>query len=124
MRVCVMIAKRTVESDHGIVDADVLADLKLSSIPSELYAAIGMLDETEGRQRWLHACLVRLHAMTKHLIDGTPKTVTGSEPIWQLAEEIADELDAHTADLARISKIVDRLGRLRPNGYPPPQSST
>jgi hypothetical protein len=53
--------------------------------------------------------------MTSHLIDGAPKTVTGKEPIWQLAEEIADELDAYSAKFSHITKLVDQVGRLRPN---------
>jgi len=111
-----MIAKTTIESRYGTIDAEVLAELRRSFATSDLIAAIGALDENESRQQWLRRCLLRLHAMASHLINGTtPQTVTGSEPIWQLAEEIADELDTHIASLSHITKVVDRLGRLRPN---------
>jgi hypothetical protein len=53
--------------------------------------------------------------MANHLINGAPQTVTGEETIWQLAEEVGDELDAYTTNLSHITKLVDRLGRLRPN---------
>ncbi len=62
----------------------------------------------------LGGCILRLHAMATHLINDAPQTVTGREPIWQLAEEIGDELDANAASLSRITKLVDQLGCLRP----------
>lgn len=110
-----MNAKRSVETDHGAIDADVLAELQESFATAELLIAIDGIDAGEGRQRWLHASLTRLHAMANHLINGAPQTVTGQETIWQLAEEIGDELDARTASLSHVSKLVDRLGQLRPN---------
>jgi hypothetical protein len=110
-----MNAKETVETKHGTIDAGVLAELKQSFATSDLLTAIDAIDASEGRQKWLHACLLRLHAMANHLINGAPQTVTGEEPIWQLAEEIGDELDAHTASLGHAARLVDRLGQLRPN---------
>lgn len=111
-----MPAKRVIDTDHGAIDADVLAELQQSFATSELLTAIEAIEASEGRQKWLRACLVRLHAMANHLINGAPQAVTGEEAIWQLAEEIGDELDARTANLAHVSKLVDRLGQLRPNG--------
>ncbi|KAB2941932.1 MAG: hypothetical protein K8F92_18565 [Hyphomicrobium sp.] len=105
-----------IDTDHGAIDADVLAELQQSFATSELLTAIEAIEASEGRQKWLRACLVRLHAMANHLINGAPQAVTGEEAIWQLAEEIGDELDARTANLAHVSKLVDRLGQLRPNG--------
>jgi hypothetical protein len=40
--------------------------------------------------------------------------VTSTEPIWQLAEEIADQLDTCVTVLSNTSRLVDQLGRLRP----------
>jgi chromosome condensin MukBEF ATPase and DNA-binding subunit MukB len=111
-----MNAKKIVETDHGAIDADVLAELQRSFATAELLMAIDRIDANEGRQKWLRTCLMRLHAMANHLIDGAPQTVTGQEAIWQLAEEIGDELDASTANLSHVLKLVDRLGQLRPNG--------
>lgn len=119
-----MTTRRTVETSHGAVDAGALQELKASSITSDLIAAIDALDANEGREKWLRACLVRLHAMASHLIDGAPKTVTGRQPIWQLAEEIADEIDAQAANLSHITRVVDQLGRrLRPGDGSMPGSS-
>jgi hypothetical protein len=58
--------------------------------------------------------------MANHLINGAPQTVTGEETVWQLAEEIGDELDACTANLSHITKLVDQLGQLRPDEEPLP----
>jgi hypothetical protein len=110
-----MVAIKIVKTDHGALDADVLAELQQNFATSDLLAVIETLDVDEGRHQWLRACLLRLHGMANHVINGAPHTVTGEESIWQLAEEIGDELDAHTANLAHITKLVDRLGRLRPN---------
>jgi hypothetical protein len=114
-----MNGKQTVDTDHGTIDAGVLAELKESFATGDLLTAIDAIDASEGRQKWLRACLLRLHAMANHLINGAPQTVTGEEAIWQLAEEIGDELDAHTAALSHTAKLVDRLERLRPNGAGP-----
>lgn len=111
-----MAAKRVIDTGHGAIDADVLAELQASFATAELLTAIDAIEVSEGRQKWLRACLLRLHAMANHLINAAPQTVTGEEPIWQLAEEIGDELDAHAANLSHIAKLVDRLGQLRPDG--------
>jgi hypothetical protein len=110
-----MMARKIVETDHGALDADVLGALQQDFATSDLLVAIEDLDAGKGRQQWLRACLLRLHGMANHLINGAPQTITGEETIWQLAEEVGDELDACTANLAHITKLVDRLGRLRPN---------
>jgi len=52
--------------------------------------------------------------MARHLIDGDAPALSAQEPIWQLAEEIADELDACAADSSHAAALVGRLARLRP----------
>ncbi len=106
-----MDAPETVDTAYGTVDAAVLRNLKGSLPTSDLLKAA---DSIEARRLWLRSSLLRLHGMARHLIDGAPLTVTAVEPIWQLADEIADELDASTVDLSGVTKLVDRLGRLRP----------
>jgi hypothetical protein len=115
-----MMARKIVDTDHGALDADVLAALQRDFATSDLLVAVEDLDVGKGRQQWLRACLLRLHGMANHLINGAPQTVAGEETIWQLAEEVGDELDAYTANLSHITKLVDRLGRLRPNHDPMP----
>ncbi len=109
-----MNAKRTIDTNHGAVDAAVLAELRESFATSDLVAAVDALDAGEARHRWLRACILRLHAMAAHLINDAPRTVTGEEPIWQLAEEIGDELDARATSLSRATELINRLGCLRP----------
>jgi hypothetical protein len=110
-----MMARKIVETDHGALDADVFAALHRDFNTSDLLVAVEDLDVGKGRQ----LCL-RLHGMANHLINGAPQTVAGEETIWQLAEEVGDELDAYAANLSHITKLVDRLGRLRPNHDPMP----
>jgi hypothetical protein len=52
--------------------------------------------------------------MAHHLLDSAPATLTAQEPVWQLAEEIADQLDASAAAFGDARRLVDRLARLRP----------
>ena len=106
---------RTVETHYGAVDADVLAELQQEFATSELLAALDTLGMVAARERRLRASLARLHAMASHELRGAPQTVTGEEPIWQLAQEIADELEGCITILAHIAKLVDRLGQLRPH---------
>jgi hypothetical protein len=115
-----MNARKIVETEHGALDADVLAELRQSFATADLLTAIDTFDAGAGRQKWLRACLLRLHAMANHLINGAPQTVTGEETVWQLAEEIGDELDAYTANLSHITKLVNQLGQLRPDEEPLP----
>ena len=119
-----MNTRKTVETTYGTIDADMLAMLQQSFVTSELLSAVNTIETGEGRQKWLRSNLLRLYAMTSHLIDGAPKTVTGKEPIWQLAEEIADELDAYSTEISHITKLVDQLGRLRPNDDSMPGAPT
>lgn len=106
-----MAEPKTVETAYGTVDAAVLRTLRGSFPTADLLRAA---DTIEAQRLWLRSSLLRLHGMAHHLIDGAPQTVTAKEPIWQLAEEIADQLDAYTAELSDTSRLVDRLGRLRP----------
>src|SRR5262245_18369291 len=89
-----MNARRTAETNHGVVDATVLSELRQGFVTSDLVSAVDALEACKARQKWLRACILRLHAMATHLINDAPQTVSGEEPIWQLAEEIGDELDA------------------------------
>jgi hypothetical protein len=111
-------AIKTVETAYGTVDAAVLAQLHQSFVPSDLLAAVDAIDArddvSETRRMWLRSSLLRLYGMASHLIIGAPLTVSAKEPVWQLAEEIADELDASPGHLPEITELVDRLGRLRP----------
>ena len=102
---------RTVETPYGTVDAAMLGTLRGSFPTPDLLKAA---DAIEAQRRWLRSSLLRLHGMVHHLLDGAPVTVRAKEPVWQLAEEIADQLDACAAELSGTSRLVDRLGRLRP----------
>jgi hypothetical protein len=101
----------TVETAYGTVDAAALRDLQGSFPTADLLKAA---EAIEAQRLWLRDSLVRLHGMTHHLIDRAPATVEAQEPVWQLAEEIADQLDACAAELAATISLVDRLARLRP----------
>jgi hypothetical protein len=106
-----MVEPKIVETDYGSVDAAVLKKLKDGFLASDLMNAA---DRIDAQRLWLRSSLLRLYGMAHHVIDGAPLTVTSKEPIWQLAEEIADQLDACIAVLSGTTRLVDRLGRLRP----------
>jgi hypothetical protein len=78
------------------------------------FLASGLLKAADGidaQRLWLRSSLLRLNAMAHHVIDGGPVTVTLKEPIWQLAEEIAHQLDACVATHSKTSRLVDLLRR-------------
>lgn len=69
--------------------------------------------ETSGHPS-LHSSLLCLHAMAAHLIDDAPATIVSEQPIWQLAEEILDDLEASHAHYAGIGALIEQLAALRP----------
>ena len=82
-----MHAHDTTETAYGTVDAAALKELQGGFPTADLLQAA---ESIEARRVWLRDSLVRLHEMTRHLIDGAPATPAAQEPVWQLAEEIAD----------------------------------
>jgi hypothetical protein len=102
---------KTVETAYGTVDAAVLRELPGRFPTPDLLKAA---EAIEAQRLWLRDSLMRLHGMARHLVDGGPATPGAQEPIWQLAEEIADQLEACTAAFADTTRLVDRLARLRP----------
>jgi hypothetical protein len=110
-RIRAMVEPKIVETAYGSVDATVLKELKHGFFAPDLLKAA---DSIDAQRLWLRSSLLRLHGMAHHVIDGAPLTVTSTEPIWQLAEEIADQLDTCVTVLSNTSRLVDQLGRLRP----------
>jgi chromosome condensin MukBEF ATPase and DNA-binding subunit MukB len=106
-----MQVRNTVETAYGTVDAAALRELQGRFPTADLLKAA---ESIAAQRLWLRESLVRLHGMTRHLIDRAPATIEAQEPVWQLAEEIADQLDASAAELAATVSLVDRLARLRP----------
>jgi hypothetical protein len=104
---------KTIESAYGTVDAVVLRELQGRFPTADLLKAAEVV---EAQRLWLRDSLVRLHGMARHLVDSAPATLAAQEPVWQLAEEIADQLDASAAAFADARRLVDRLARLRPPG--------
>jgi hypothetical protein len=107
-------APDTTETAYGRVDTAALKELQDRFLTADLLKAA---ESIEAQCLWLRDSLVHLHEMTRHLIDGAPATLAAQEPVWQLAEEIADQLDASLAELADTVRLVERLGRLRPPDY-------
>jgi hypothetical protein len=106
-----MDAAMTLDTAYGTVEAAALRELQGRFSTADLLKAA---ESIEAQHLWLRDSLVRLHGMARHLIDGAPATLAAQEPVWQLAEEIADQLDASAAGLADAMSLVDRLARLRP----------
>jgi hypothetical protein len=103
---------KTIETVYGTVDAVVLSEIRGRFPTSDLLKAA---EAVEAQRLWLRDSLVRLHRMAHHLLDSAPATLTAQEPVWQLAEEIADQLDASAAAFGDARRLVDRLARLRPH---------
>ena len=113
-----MAMHRTLETTYGAVDGCVLDELRRTLDTTELLKAIEVVDrraanyEECGR---LHSSLRCLHGMTCHLIDAAPATIVSEQPIWQLAEEILDDLEASTVYFSGIAALINRIASLRPS---------
>jgi hypothetical protein len=105
---------KTVATAYGTVDAAELRELPGRFATADLLKAA---EAVEAQGLWLRDSLVRLHGMARHLVDGAPASLAAQEPVWQLAEEIADQLDASAAELVQTTRLVDRLARLRPRDH-------
>jgi hypothetical protein len=106
-----MDAPKTLDTAYGVVEAATLRELQGRFPTADVLKAANSIG---AQHLWLRDSLVRLHGMARHLIDGAPAALAAQEPVWQLAEEIADQLDACAAELAHTTRLVDRLARLRP----------
>jgi|SRR5262245_12346487 len=106
-----MNAPKTLDTAYGVVAAAALKELQGGFPTADLLKAANSIS---AQHLWLRDSLVRLHGMMRHLIDGAPAALAAQEPVWQLAEEIADQLDACAAELADTNRLVGRLARLRP----------
>ncbi len=104
--------RNTPKTAYGTVDAATLRELRGRFPTADLLMAA---ESIEAQGVWLRESLVRLHGMTRHLVDGAPATLVAREPVWQLAEEIADQLDVSVAELTDTIRLVGRLARLRPS---------
>lgn len=112
-----MARRESVLSRYGTVDRLVLEGLRRGFDTSRLLAAIETAHvsdfELMGHPS-LHSSLLCLHAMAAHLIDDAPPTIVSEQPIWQLAEEILDDVEASHAHYAGIVALIEQLAALRP----------
>jgi hypothetical protein len=113
-----MAQRPTIETTYGTVDRSVLDELRQTLDTNKILTAIEIVDRSaaspDERGR-LAASLRCLHGMARHLVDTAPATIVSEQPIWQLAEEILDDLEASSVEFSGIAAIVDRIASLRPN---------
>lgn len=111
-----MAQSRTTVTDHGTVDQLVLDHLRCTFDTSRLLTAIEIVDNCvgEAERATLHSNLRCLHGMASHLIDDVPMTIMSEQPVWQLAEEILDEIEESHIEVSGIVTLVQQLAALRP----------
>ena len=110
-------AQSRTATDYGTVDQQVLDQLRGTFDTSRLLTAIEVVDccrAGEAERATLHSSLRCLHDMASHLIDDAPVTIVSEQPIWQLAEEILDEIEESHIELSGIVRLVDQIAALRP----------
>lgn len=113
-----MARRETVVSGYGTVDRVVLEDLRRAFDTARLLEAIDAAAFGEAGQSGhptLYASLHCLHAMAVHVIDGAPAAIVSEQAIWQLAEEILDDLEASRWHAADVVPLVEQLAALRPH---------
>lgn len=109
---------KSIATSYGTVDQQALEELRKTFDTARLRSAIEAIDNCpagEVERPTLHASLRCLHDMARHLIDNAPMTVTSEQPIWQLAEEILDDIEERHLELSGVVAPVRALAALRPS---------
>lgn len=109
----------TIATHHGVVDRAILETLQDSFVTADLLRAIDAVDRSddisEARRLRVRFQLLRLHGMAQLLVKGYAGAgIAAREPIWELAEEIAEDLAGGPADFSAEVALVERLAGLRP----------
>lgn len=108
-----------VDTLYGPVDQAALERLQDSFVTADLLKAVDAVDASddlsETRRMRARTLLLRLHGMAQALVNGYGGGMTPpSAPIWELAEDAADELRGAAADFTREAALLDRLAALCP----------
>ena len=112
-----MAQSRTTATNYGAVDQLVLDQLRRTFDTSRLLTAIEIVDTCRAgvaERATLHSNLRCLHDMASHLIDDVPMIIMSEQPVWQLAEEILDEIEESHIELSGSVRLVDQIAALRP----------
>jgi hypothetical protein len=108
-----------IDTLYGPVDQAALKRLRGSFVTADLLKAVDSVDASddlsEARRLRARALLLRLHGMAQALVNGYGGGMTPPDaPIWDLAEDAADELRGGAADFTREAALRHRLAALRP----------
>lgn len=109
----------TLQTRYGLVDRTTLERLRDRFVTADLLHAVDTVDASddisETRRMRLRTQLLRLHGMAMALINGFGAGVTPGEPIWELADEIAEDLEGGAADFSGIVTMLHQLTALEPH---------
>lgn len=106
----------TLQTRYGLVDRTTLERLRDHFVTADLLKAVDASDDlSETRRMRVRTLLLRLHGMAQAFVNSYGGGMTPpSAPIWDLAEDAADELRGGAADFMREAALLDRLAALRP----------
>jgi hypothetical protein len=115
-----MILRKTLKTRYGLVDAKNLRQLRQGFDTTQILQAVDGLDQVRQNlceTGQLRADLLHLHGMAHDLINdaGSPSSYPAIA-IWELAEDVAEELEEYVTALREGAKAAVRLTRLAPDG--------
>ena len=112
--------RKTLKTRYGLVDAKSLTQLREGFDTTRILQAVEALDQVRENlceTDQLRTDLLHLHGMAHDLINdaGSPSSYPAIA-IWDLAENVAEELEEFATALREGAKAVVRLTQLAPDG--------
>jgi hypothetical protein len=115
-----VILRKTLKTRYGLVDAKSLTQLREGFDTTRILQAVEALDQVRENlceTGQLRTDLLHLHGMAHDLINdaGSPSSYPAIA-IWDLAENVEEELEEFATALREGAKAVVRLTQLAPDG--------
>lgn len=110
---------KNTEFNGGLVNSEVLEDLRQSFDTMEILDAVDLIDEIRAsicNPEDMRFDLLRLHGQAHALINGDYSNSSGKEgyAIWELADELETEIGEWSDKLRKVSVMLDKLVMLVP----------
>lgn len=105
---------KNTEFNGGLVNSEVLEELRQSFDTVEILDAVDLIDEIRAsicNPEDMRFDLLRLHGQAHTLINGDYSNSSGKEgyTIWELADELETEIGEWSDKLRKVSVMLDKL---------------
>ena len=109
---------KNVKTIGGVVNAKVLEELQDDFDTTQILDAVDTIDEIRYRicdPEGMRDDLLRLHGLAHALINGDSSNASEEDgPIWQLADDLEDQISDWIDKLRNLAHMLDQLVSLMP----------